>query len=260
MSALLQARFSAGYPGRPLVLDGVEIEIGPGEVMGLVGASGSGKSTLALALLGLLDSRQGRVTGEILFQGCDLACLSEAALRRIRGRDIGLVFQSAASALNPAMTLEAQFKEAWRAHASGPWRPQKERLIQLLRGMNLPADEAFLRRLPRQISVGQAQRVLIGMAILHGPALLVADEPSSALDLVTQVEVLQLLSRLNRDLGMAVLYISHDLGAVAAFCHRIAILHEGRIVERGRTAAVLSQPEHPYTRLLVEAARRLQPA
>jgi ABC-type dipeptide/oligopeptide/nickel transport system ATPase component len=245
---LLSTRLFAGYPGRAGVLDGLELEIEPGEIVGLVGESGSGKSTLALALLRLLEFRGGQTRGELRFNGRNLLDLSQREMRAVRGREIALVLQSPLSALNPAMRIGSQLLESWRAHRDG-----SPDLFDLLKMVNLPPEESFLARFPSEVSVGQAQRVLIAMAILHRPPLLIGDESTSALDAVTSSEVLKLFSRLNRQMGMAVLYISHDLLSVASFCHRIAILHEGRIVETNCTEEIFTRPRHPYTQALLSA-------
>jgi ABC-type dipeptide/oligopeptide/nickel transport system ATPase component len=249
-SALLHARLSAGYGKGPDVLSDVEFEIEAGEVFGLVGESGSGKSTIAMAVMRLLEFRGGAVRGALRFQGRDLLRLSERQMRSVRGREIGLVLQSPLSSLNPSMTIGDQLREAWRAH---PVSPKWGSLLELLDAVNLPPKTDFLDRYPRQISVGQAQRVLIAMAIVHRPPLLVADEPTSALDSVTQSEIIKLFARLNRELGMSILYISHDLLSVASLCHRIAILRDGRMVESGRTEQIFRDPRDPYTRALIDA-------
>lgn len=251
-SALLHARLTAGYGNRPDVLREVEFEVNAGETLGLVGESGSGKSTIALAILRLLEYRGGNVRGSIRFQGRELLQFSERQMRAVRGKEISLVLQSPLSSLNPAMTIGAQIHEARLAHREGggqPWR----NILELLETVNLPPEKSFLERYPRQISVGQAQRVLIAMAIVHRPALLIADEPTSALDTLTQAEILKLFARLNRELGMSMLYISHDLLSVASLCHRIAILREGRVIEAGPTEKIFRSPEQPYTRALLAA-------
>jgi ABC-type dipeptide/oligopeptide/nickel transport system ATPase component len=192
------------------------------------------------------------VRGELRFQGRDLLRLSERQMRAVRGREIGLVLQSPLSSLNPSMTVGQQIREAWLAHGTAGGKPWHG-LLELLETVNLPPDLQFLDRYPRQLSVGQAQRVLIAMAIVHRPALLVADEPTSALDTVTQAEILKLFARLNRQLGMSILYISHDLLSVASLCHRIAILRDGRMVESGPTELIFRRPRHSYTKALLAA-------
>ena len=259
--SLLTARISAGYPGRPTVLQEAALDISPGESVGLVGESGSGKSTMGLAILRLLKFRGGTVKGEVRFGERNLLELPEKAMRRIRGRDIGLVLQSPVASLNPAMKIGDQIHESWRAHREEYTRPFSRRdAIELLARVSLTADEAFLDRYPRQLSVGQAQRVLIAMAVMHRPALLIADEATSALDVITQSEILTLFRELNRSTGMAILYISHDLASVAGICDRIAILHQGEIVECGTTDQIFSNPQHEYTRRLMAAIPRLMPA
>lgn len=250
-ACLLSMRLSAGYRGRAPVVENVEFEMAPGEILGLVGRSGEGKSTIAMAILKLLSIRSGKATGVVRFRGRDLLALSEREMRSIRGREIALVPQSPIAALNPALTIGAQFREAWSAHSPEPYAGFEPRLRELLASVSLPTEPQFLRRRPNELSVGIAQRVLIAMALVHRPALILADEPTSALDTITQSEILELLSRLNDELGTAILYISHDLLSVASLCHRVAILHQGSIVECGPVSQIFAMPQHPYTRKLI---------
>jgi ABC-type glutathione transport system ATPase component len=227
---LLRVRLEAGYAGKP-TLRAIHLELERGEVLGLVGGSGAGKSTLVLSLLGLLPWRGGYVQGEVLLEGEDLLALSERKLRAVRGRRIALIPQSPMSALNPAISLQSHFNEAWRAHEKRAGAALKSRVEELLAEVQLPSDGEFLRRRPAQISVGQAQRVLIALALLHRPALIIADEPTSALDPVTQTQIVDLLRRLNRIHGTTFLYVSHDLVSVLQLSDRIAILDAGSLVE-----------------------------
>jgi ABC-type glutathione transport system ATPase component len=229
----LSLDLSADYRNKPGALDHVRFDIQPGEAFGLVGQSGSGKSTIALAVLRLLEMRGGRTHGTLRFEGRDLHALGERELRRIRGNRIAMVPQSPLSALNPVLRIETHLREAWRAHSRIPWRDARRTACGLLARMGLPADDAFLRRLPHQVSVGQAQRILIAMAVFHQPALLIADEPTSALDPASARDILELLRSLNRDSSMAMLYISHDLASVAQLCTRVAVLESGRVVRCG---------------------------
>lgn len=214
-----------------------------------------------MAILKLLAAKGGHAEGEIRFQPTDtssreLLALPESEMRKLRGRHISLVPQSPVSSLNPALTIGAQFREAWSAHRTLPFRDCKPQLFEALSSVSLPAGNDFLRRYPRELSVGMAQRVLIAMAVIHQPALILADEPTSALDLITQSEILALFARLNQDLGSAILYISHDLLSVAAICQRVAILHEGEIIETGPTQEIFDNPRHPYTERLIAALPR----
>jgi ABC-type dipeptide/oligopeptide/nickel transport system ATPase component len=254
-SPLLSLALSVEYGGGKRVLENLNLQVAAGEIMGLVGQSGSGKSTLALAILRLLHLKGGRATGKIEFGGRDLARLREREMRGLRGRQIGLVLQSPLSSLNPVLRVGTQLTEAWKAHANGGL-PCRQAVGEALLAVALSGTDEFLTRFPGQLSVGQAQRVLIAMAILHRPRLLIADEPTSALDVITQAEVLALFAKLNRELGVALLFISHDLPSVASLCHRIAILHEGQIVECAPTEEIFCRPVHPYTRQLIAAQPR----
>jgi len=249
---------TAGYGNKPPVLRSTFLQMRRGEILGLIGQSGSGKSTLALAVLRLLELKGGKAEGSVHLEGNDLMKMKQRELRELRGKQIGLVLQSPLTSLNPALSIGTQLREAWKAHAASS--DCEASIAASLNNVSLPADEEFLRRRPGQLSVGQAQRVLIAMAVLHRPALLIADEPTSALDVITQSEILGLFARLNRDLGTAILYISHDLLSVASICHRIAILHEGDIVECGSTQQILDSPQHPYTQKLIAALPELPEA
>jgi ABC-type dipeptide/oligopeptide/nickel transport system ATPase component len=250
---LLQLRLSASYPGRSGVLRDIALDLRRGEVLGLVGQSGCGKSTLALAILKLLHLKHGRAEGSILFNGRDLMTLKEREMRALRGKEIALVLQSPMSALNPALRIGVQLQEAWSIHQHSSREQSARALRETLENVSLPSDSNFLRRYPAELSVGQAQRVLIGMAVLHRPPLLIADEPTSALDIITQAEVLQLFSMLSRKLGMSILYISHDLLSVATISQRVAVMDQGKIVECRATADLFTSPAHPYTRKLISA-------
>lgn len=228
--ALLRVRLDAAYGAAP-ALRGIHLELKPGEVLGLVGASGAGKTTLVLSLLGLLSWHRGHVTGEVVLNGENLLSMPERRLRELRGRRIALIPQSPMTALNSAISLESHFREAWKAHEPNGRAAFSSRIQSLLSEVQLPTESEFLKRRPSQISVGQAQRVLIALALLHSPDVIVADEPTSALDPVTQSQIVNLLKRLNRSNGVTFLYVSHDLVSVLQLAHRIAVLSEGSIVE-----------------------------
>lgn len=248
---LLRASITVDYPNKKAALNAVEIAVDTAEIVGLVGGSGCGKSTFALAILRLLGTRRARVAGRILFEDQDLLMCSESEMRSLRGRRIALALQSAAAALNPALRIGTQLREAWKAHEKTGPNPQQ--IASLMRSVELPEDDTFLRRFPGQISVGQAQRVVIAMAVMHRPSLLIVDEPTSALDLLNSSKILQLFRSLNRDYGVAILYISHDLLSVASLCSRLYVMQEGEIVESGPTQDVFSSPHHAYARTLIGA-------
>jgi len=254
---LLSLRLSVDYRNKAGVLRDVFMELRQGEVLGLVGQSGSGKSTLSLAILRLLHLKGGMTRGNLSFKGQDLFAKTETEMRSLRGREMSIVLQSPLSSLNPVLRIGSQLGEVWRAHSSGSRRECAAAISTALANVSLPNDGDFLRRRPSQLSVGQAQRVIIAMAILHRPSLLIADEPTSALDIITQSEILRLFAQLNRELGMGILYISHDLLSVAVLCHRIAILNDGEIVECGPPSQIFGAPQHPYTQKLVAALPRV---
>ena len=248
---LLRVNLQASYGGQ-IVLRDIRFDLGAGESLGLVGTSGAGKSTLILSLMGLLPWRGGKVVGEVLLKGKDLLRMHERDVRKLRGSRVALIPQSPMSALNSATSLRAHFDEAWRAHKPSGRKTLDTRLKELLPEVQLLFDDAFLSRRPAQISVGQAQRVMIALALLHRPELLIADEPTSALDPVTQAEIIRLLRRLQVDMGISLLYVSHDLVSVIQLCDRFAVLDHGVLVETLKVEHI-EQAKHPATQSLLRS-------
>jgi ABC-type dipeptide/oligopeptide/nickel transport system ATPase component len=256
MKPLLSTDVSVDYRTKSGVLRHFQLEMEAGEIIGLAGQSGSGKSTFALTVLGLLDRTAAQVAGHVEFAGRNLVACKETELRAIRGREISLVPQSPLASLNPCLRLSTQFKEAWNAHRPDAKNRWQEEALTALRAASLPAEEDFLRRYARELSVGMAQRVLIALAVLHRPKLLIADEATSALDLITQSEILALFKQLSVTYGISVLFITHDLAAAASVCNRLVILYNGEAVESGSPEQILLRPKHPYTARLVAALPR----
>ncbi|MEP6714124.1 MAG: ABC transporter ATP-binding protein [Terriglobia bacterium] len=250
---VLEYSLSARYRSAT-VLHEVTASIRAREIVALVGLSGSGKSTLALSLLRLLRYRGGTVSGSIRLEGAEITGLSERAMRSLRGRRIGYVPQSPAAALNEKVRVRTLLDETWRAHSKV--RPDACFFSRLLERVQLPGEAAFRLRYAGELSAGQGQRLLIALAIMHDPALVIADEATSALDAITQAAVLDLFLELNRTLGTAILFISHDLLSVAAIANRVDILHGGKIVESGSPAEIFRHPKDPFTQQLVAAMPR----
>jgi oligopeptide/dipeptide ABC transporter ATP-binding protein len=237
---------------------GLTYDIAPGETIGLVGESGSGKSVSALSLLGLLPKRVGRVTaGTAIFQGEDILHLSDDRLRKIRGAKIAMIFQDPLSSLNPVLTIGRQITEALETHRGMSDKDAQARAISLLELVGIPGADKRINDYPHQFSGGMRQRAMIAIALSCEPSLLIADEPTTALDVTIQAQILELLRRLRTELGMAVLIITHDLGVVAGFADRLAVMYAGRIVELGPTETVLADPSHPYTVGLLRSLARL---
>ncbi len=235
--------------GTATAVDHVSFEIAAGETLGLVGESGSGKSVTALSLMRLLRAPGRVASGQVRFQGRDLRSLSEPEMRRVRGAGIGFVFQEPMTALDPVYTVGDQIMEALRVHGLASGRAAVTRARELLDAVRIPDAASRLRDYPHQLSGGMRQRVCI--AIACRPALLIADEPTTALDVTIQAEILELLRAMRQELGLAMLLITHDLGVVAETADRVAVMYAGRIVEQGPVRDVLRDPQHPYTRGLL---------
>ncbi len=232
-------------------VDDVSFALGRGEILGLVGESGSGKTVTGFSLLGLVEP-PGRITeGSIRLEGEELVGLAPGAMRRIRGARIAMVFQDPMMTLNPVLTIGRQMMLALRAHGPVGARAARDRAVEALAKVGLPAPEARLASYPHELSGGMRQRVVIAIALLHRPSVIVADEPTTALDVSIQAQILHEVQGLARQEGVALIWISHDLATVASLADRVAVMYAGRIVEEGPTATVLASPRHPYTQGLL---------
>jgi peptide/nickel transport system ATP-binding protein len=228
-------------------VDGITYEVAPGRTLGIVGESGSGKTVASLTTLGLTRTKGAHVSGRILFEGRDLVALSDQELRAIRGNDIAMVFQDPLSSLHPFFKVGAQLIEALRAHQDVSKQQARARAIELLGLVGIPDPQRRVDEYPHEFSGGMRQRAMIAMALANEPKLLIADEPTTALDVTVQAQILALLERLQRELGMAIVIITHDLGVVAEMADDIAVMYAGRIVETASTELIFDGPEHPYT-------------
>lgn len=250
----LVVQFPGVQPGSVTrAVDGAALELYRGETLALVGESGSGKSTLALAIPGLVSPPGRRVAGEIWFRGSDLTKLSAEELRGIRGKQIGMVFQEPGTALNPVLTIGAQIVEVLVLHLELSPAEARVRAAELLGRVGFSRPDTWLDAWPHQLSGGMLQRAMIAMAIAPGPRVLIADEATAALDTMVQLQILELLTSLCREQGMALLLVSHSLGLVASWADRVAVMVAGRVVERGPVASVFRAPQHPYTQALFES-------
>jgi len=240
-------------------VDGVSFVIPRGRTLGLVGESGCGKSVTALSLLGLLPRPSGRIVGgSIHFGGTDLAAATPAELLSIRGGRIGMVFQEPMTALNPVHRIGRQLAEVFLLHRTQNKREAAQLAVEMLAKVGIPSPEIRAQEYPHQLSGGMRQRVVIAMALACSPALLIADEPTTALDVTIQAQILDLLRSLQRELGMAILLITHDLGVVAELCDEVVVMYAGRIAEQGPVEAIFARPAHPYTRGLLAAVPCLE--
>ena len=242
------------------VVSDVSFALRPGHTLGLVGESGCGKSVTAQTLMRLLPMPPARIdAGRILFAGEDLVAVSERRLRALRGDRLAMIFQEPMTSLNPTFTVGSQISEALVLHRGLSWMKARESAIAGLREVGIGSPEARFDQYPHQLSGGLRQRVMIAMALACRPALLIADEPTTALDVTVQAQILELLGKLQHELGLAILLITHDLGVVAELCDDIAVMYAGRIVEKGPAADVLDQPRHPYTAGLLASTPRKAP-
>jgi oligopeptide/dipeptide ABC transporter ATP-binding protein len=252
----LRTSFSTGR-GELKAVDGVDLDVAAGEVLCLVGESGSGKSVLALSILRLIAPPGAILGGAVTFDGQDVGAMPARALRRLRGSDIGIVFQQPQGCLNPVRRIGWQVAEPLMRTGGLGRRQAWDEAVALLRAVGLPAPADKARAYPHQLSGGQAQRVMIAVALALRPRLLIADEPTTALDVTVQAQILDLLRDRCRDIGAAMILVTHDLGVVAKLADRVAVMYAGRIVEQAPVAEIFAAPRHPYTRGLLRAAPRL---
>lgn len=252
----LVTRFSA--PGGPVAaVDGLSLTVEAGEVLAIVGESGCGKSVTSLSIMRLLPAATTSISGRVSFKGTNLLELSDADMRAVRGRDIGMVFQEPMTSLNPVLTVGRQITEALRTHLGLGKAEAKGRAIELLSLVGIPAPERRLNEYAHQLSGGMRQRVMIAIALACDPKLLIADEPTTALDVTIQAQIIDLMNDLRGKLGTSIMLITHDLGVVAQMAQRVIVMYAGRVAEEGRVGDIFRSPRHPYTRGLLEAVPKL---
>jgi oligopeptide transport system ATP-binding protein len=251
----LQVQFATN-DGPVYAVNGLSFALHQGETLGIVGESGSGKSQTALAIMGLL-ARNGRATGSIDYQGRNLLALSERQLNTVRGSQIAMAFQDPMTALNPYLTVERQMTETLQLHKGMDRKAARASAIRMLDAVKIPAAASRIGMYPHEFSGGMRQRVMLAMALLCEPAILLADEPTTALDVTVQAQVLALLRELQKDMGIAILLITHDLGVIAGLCDQVLVMYGGRVMEQGSVAHIFHQASHPYTRGLLGAIARI---
>ena len=252
MSALLELQGVGVTIGKARLLEGISLQVQRGQILGLVGESGSGKSLTALAAIGLLPLIGGRVAeGAVLFDGTDLASMTEAGRRGLRGRRIGFVSQNPMTALDPVQRIGAQIDVVSRLHLGLSAKAARARTLDLMTQLRIPEAAAMADAYPHQLSGGMKQRIVIAMALAGDPDLIVADEPTTALDVTVQAQIIQILAALVRDRGLALVLITHDMGVVAQICDRVAVLYAGRLAEEGPVGPMFAAPDHPYTAALI---------
>lgn len=255
--SLLSVHDLAVTAGPISLVDGVTLDVNPGEIVALVGESGSGKSLTALAVMGLLSEGLSLERGAIDFDGTNLAALSESALRKLRGDDLAMIFQEPVSSLNPLVPVGAQVAESLIVHGKATTKAAIAQAVEMLRLVGIPEPERRAKQLPTELSGGMCQRVMIAAALISQPRLLIADEPTTALDVTIQAQILELMSALATDAGTAILLITHDMGVVAELAERVCVMYGGRVVEQGPVDQVFKNPRHPYTRMLLRTIPRL---
>jgi len=253
----LRTEFRTGA-GVVRAVDGVSYSVDPGETVAVVGESGSGKSVGALSILRLIPDPPGRIVGgEVLFGGRDLMKLSDAEMREVRGGEIGMVFQEPMTSLNPVLTIGRQITEMIEQHRGSKRSAAEKRAVELLDLVGIADPRRRLKQYPHQLSGGMRQRVMIAIALSCEPKLIIADEPTTALDVTIQAQILELMQSLTQRLGVALIVITHNLGIVARYAHRVNVMYAGRIVESGSAAAIYHSPHHPYTMALLKSVPRL---
>lgn len=254
---LLSVQDLAVSAGSLSLVDGVTLDVGPGEIVALVGESGSGKSLTALAVMGLLGEDLSLEHGTIDFDGTNLAALSQNALQKLRGDDLAMIFQEPVSSLNPLVPVGAQVAESLIVHGKATTKVAMIKAIEMLRRVGIPEPERRAGQLPTELSGGMCQRVMIAAALISQPRLLIADEPTTALDVTIQAQILDLMGELAADSGTAILLITHDMGVVAELAENVCVMYGGRVVEQGPVEQVFKSPKHPYTRMLLRTIPRL---
>ncbi|EMT50777.1 ABC transporter ATP-binding protein [Brevibacillus borstelensis] len=254
----LQTHFFTDRGQIPAV-DGVTITVNKGEVLGIVGESGCGKSVTSLSVMKLVPNPPGKIVGgSIKFKGEDLVLASEKRMREIRGNEIAMIFQEPMTSLNPVYTIGDQIGEAIRLHMKVGKKEALGRAVEMLKRVGIPRAEGIVREYPHQLSGGMRQRVMIAMAMACNPELLIADEPTTALDVTIQAQILDLMRHVNKESGTAILLITHDLGVVAEMCHRVVVMYAGNVVEEGDVRTILKEPKHPYTIGLLNSLPKLE--
>mgnify|MGYP001434146005 CR=1 FL=1 len=229
-------------------IDHISFKLYPGEIVGIVGESGCGKSVTSLSIMGLLPKPQGKiVSGQILLNGEDLVKASEKRMLEVRGNEIAMIFQEPMTSLNPLFTIGNQLIEALKTHKKVTKKKAFEKAVEMLRLVGMPDAEKLMRRFPHELSGGMRQRVMIAMALICNPKVLIADEPTTALDVTIQAQILKLMKDINKELQTAILFITHDLGVVASLCERVIVMYAGKIVEEGDVRTIFKNPKHPYT-------------